>query len=298
MNDLDSYLLGLLIIAIFIKCLIFAFKRTQNCRKKYLSFLVSSSLIYLIIILLQNNLFISTSDLFGTSCLNQGCKFSFSLGSLAEFTIFFFANIMVISHDITKEISLKNCSRIIISSAIFIFVLLTYTYLIYELISNINIPFSFLEIYNTTINSYILLILIAALTCSVIIILEALMKIFISEKQSYIWSIVCFLAIGAIFEIITNKFIGLRFSIITNIVGILFYLSLIWEKKSRIKIKDIVRNIIVITLMTTQLTYILYLIKENKEYDEMSWFATVIGDESDKNFEEAILKTTEKLITI
>jgi hypothetical protein len=121
------------------------------------------------------------------------------------------------------------------------------------------------------------------------------MRIFISEQQSYFWSIVSFLAIGAIFEIITNKFIGLKFSIITNIVGILFYLSLIWEKKSRIKIKDIVRNIIVITLMTTQLTYILYLIKENKEYNEMSWFATVIGDESDKKFEEAILTTTEKL---
>ena len=295
MNDLDSYLLGLLIIAIFIKCLVIAFNQTQNSRKKHLSFLVSSCVIYLIIILLQNNLFISTSDLFGTSCLNQGCKFSFSLGSLAEFTILFFANIIVISHNITKEISLKNSSRIIISSALFIFVLLTYTYLIYELISNINIPFSFLEIYNTTINSYILLILIAALTCSVIIILQALMKIFISEKQSYFWSIVSFLVIGAIFEIITNKFIGLKFSIITNIVGILFYLSLIWEKKSRLKIKDIVRNIIVITLMTTQLTYILYLIKENKEYNEMSWFATVIGDESDKKFEEAILKATEKI---
>lgn len=295
MNDLDSYLLGLLIIAIFIKCLVIAFNQTQNCRKKHLSFLVSSCVIYLIIILLQNRLFISTSDLFGTSCLNQGCKFSFSLGSLAEFTILFFANIIVISHDIPKEISLKNSSRTIISCALFIFVLLTYTYLIYELISNINIPFSFLEIYNTTINSYILLILIAALTCSVIIILQALMKIFISEKQSYLWSIISFLIIGAVFEIITNKFIGLKFSIITNIVGILFYLSLIWEKKSKLKIKDIVRNIIVITLMTTQLTYILYLIKENKEYNEMSWFANVIGDESDKNFEEAILKTTEKL---
>ena len=295
MNDLDSYLLGLLIIAIFIKCLVIAFNQTQNSRKKHLSFLVSSCVIYLILILLQNNLFISTSDLFGTSCLNQECKFSFSLGSLAEFTILFFANIIVISHNITKEISLKKSSRIIISSALFIFVLLTYTYLIYELISNINIPFSFLEIYNTTINSYILLILIAALTCSVIIILQALMRIFISEKQSYFWSIVSFLVIGAIFEIITNKFIGLQFSIITNIVGILFYISLIWEKKSRLKIKDIVRNIIVITLMTTQLTYILYLIKENKEYNEMSWFATVIGDESDKKFEEAILKATEKI---
>ena len=295
MNDLDSYLLGLLIIAVFIKCLVIAFNQTQNSRKKHLSFLVSSCVIYLIIILLQNRLFISTSDLFGTSCLNQGCKFSFSLGSLAEFTILFFANIIVISHNIPKEISLKNSSRTIISSALFIFVLLTYTYLIYELISNINIPFSFLEIYNTTVNSYILLILIAALTCSVIIILQALMRIFISEKQSYFWSIVSFLVIGAIFEIITNKFIGLKFSIITNIVGILFYLSLIWEKKSKLKIKDIVRNIIVITLMTTQLTYILYLIKENKEYNEMSWFATVIGDESDKKFEEAILKTTEKL---
>ena len=82
---------------------------------------------------------------------------------------------------------------------------------------------------------------------------------------------------------------------ITNVVGILFYLSLLWEKKSKSKIKDIVRNIIVITLMTTQLTYILYLIKENKEYEEMSWFANVVGDESDKDFENAMIETIKKL---
>ena len=298
MNDLDSYLLGILLIIIFICSLSFAYKKIQSYRSnknKYVLFLIASSLTYLIITLLQNNLFISTSDLFGTSCLNQGCRFSFSLGSLAEFTIFFFANIIALSPNITKEISLKNIGRIIISCSIFIFILLTYTYLIYELISSINIPFAFLEIYNTTVNSYILLILIAALTCAVIIILQTLMKIFINEKQSYLWSIAAFLIIGAIYEIIANRFIGLRFSLITNVVGILFYLSLLWEKKSKSKIKDIVRNIIVITLMTTQLTYILYLIKENKEYEEMSWFANVVGDESDKDFENAMIKTIEKL---
>ena len=290
MNQLDSYLLGILLIIIFIISL-----SAVSHRPSAIRFFISSSIIYLIIIFLQNNLFISTSDLFGNSCLNPDCRLSFSLGSLAEFTILLFANIIVFTFNIKKEISLRNSVRIILSCLIFIFILLTYTYLIYELISNINIPFSFLEIYNTTINSYIFLILIAALTCSVIIILQSLMKIFISERQSYIWSIVAFLMIGALYEIIANRFIGLRFSLITNIVGILFYLSIVWEKKSRLKIKEIIRNIIVITLMTTQLTYILYLVKENREYEEMSWFANVVGDESDKNFENAILETVEKL---
>ncbi|MBQ5856844.1 MAG: HAMP domain-containing histidine kinase [Bacteroidales bacterium] len=72
-------------------------------------------------------------------------------------------------------------------------------------------------------------------------------------------------------------------------------MSLVWEQKSKLKIKSIIRNIIVITLITTQLTYILYLVKENKEYEEMSWFANVIGDESDKDFENAILEAAEKL---
>ena len=290
MNQLDSYLIGILLIIIFIKSLL-AISRQQSA----IRFFIGSSIIYLIIIFLQNNLFISTSDLFGIPCLNQDCKLSFSLGCLAEFTIFLFANIIAFTSKLKKEISLSNNIRTILSCSIFIFILLAYTYLTYELISNINISFSFLEIYNTTINSYILLILIAALTCSVIIILQTLMTIFISEKQSYIWSIAIFLAIGALYEIITNKFIGLRFSLITNIVGILFYLSVLWEKKSKLKAKEIIRNIIIITLMTTQLTYILYLVKENKEYEEMSWFANVVGDESDKDFENAILETIEKL---
>ena len=294
MNNWDSYLLGILLMLIFIISLSISYKITKD-RKSYSLFLIISSIIYLIIIFLQNNLFISTSDLFGLSCLEQDCKFNFSLGGLAEFTIFLFANVVVFTFNLKKEISLKNSTRIIASCSIFIFILLTYTYLTYELISNINIPFSFLEIYNTTINSYILLILIAALSCSVIIILQTFMKIIISERQSYFWSIVAFISIGAIFEIVVNKFIGLRFSLITNIIGIVFYASLLWEKKSRLKIKDIIRNVIVITLMTIQLTYILYLIKENKEYEEMSWFANVVGDESDNNFENAILASVEKL---
>ncbi len=300
MNHPEAYLLGILLIIIFIKSLILTYKFIKlsaiSCQLSVNSlFFIVSCLIYLIIIFLQNNLFISTSDLFGTSCLNQDCRFSFSLGSLAEFTIFLFANIIVFTFNLKEEISLRTSTKIILSCLIFIFILLTYTYLIYELISNINLPFSFLEIYNTTINSYIFLILIVALTYSVIIILQNLTKIFISEKQSYIWSIIAFLVIGAIFEIIVNNFIEFRFSIITTIVGILFYLSIILGKKSKSKIKEIVKNIIVITLMTIQLTYILYLVKENNEYNEMSWFANVVGDESDKDFENAMLKTIEKL---
>ncbi len=290
MKDIDSYLLGILLIIIFTQSLL-----AIRHRLSAIKFLISSSIIYLIIIFLQNNLFISTSDLFGSSCLNPDCRFSFSLGSLAEFTIFFFINTIVFSFNPKKEISAKNSIKIISSCAIFIFILLTYIYLIYELISNVNIPFSFLEIYNTTINSYIFLILIVALTCSVIIILQTLMRIFISKDQSYIWSIVAFLIIGAVCEIITNKFIEFRFSIITTIVGILFYICLVWEKKSKAKANGIIRNIIVITLMTTQLTYILYLVKENNEYEEMSWFANVVGDESDKDFENAMLGTIEML---
>lgn len=239
MNQLDSYLLGILLIIIFIKSLL-AISRQQSA----IRFLISSCVIYLVIIFLQNNLFISTSDLFGSSCLNPDCRFSFSLGNLAIFTTFLFVITITSTSYIKKEISLKSSTKIIISCILFIFILLTYTYLIYKLISNVNIPFSFLETYNTTTDSYIFLILIAALTCSIIITLQNLMKIFISEKQSYVWSI---------------------------------------------------RNIIVITLMTTQLTYILYLVKENKEYEEMSWFANIVGDESDKDFENAMLKTVEKL---
>lgn len=297
MNNIDSYLLGILIIIILIESLLLTYKLIQNRRKSknnHILFLLCSCVVYAIIIFLQNNLFLSTSELFGTSCLNQNCRLSFSIGNLAEFITFVFINTLLLTHNIKKDISQKKGS-IIISCSLFISILLIYIYLTYEIISNTNIPFSFLEIYNTTINSYILLVLIAVLTCSVIIILETLMKIFINEKQSYFWSIVAFLVIGAICEIIIDKFIGLKFSIVTNIVGLLFYLSIVWEKKSKSKIKGIIRSIAVITLMTTQLTYILYLIKENKEYEEMSWFATIIGDESDEDFEDAMIKAIEEL---
>ena len=206
MNKIESYIIGILLLIIFIKSLVYlsqsvykSINLKDNKTLRCLLFLIGSIFIYLIIIVLQNNLFISTSDLFGKSCLIEDCKHSFSLGVLAEFAILFFTNITFISLNLKKELTLKNHWRIILSSFILIFIILSYTYLIFELISNINIPFSFLQIYNTTINSYIFLIIIGVLTCSVIILILSLMRILISDNQSYILSIVSLLAIGGIF---------------------------------------------------------------------------------------------------
>lgn len=301
MNNFESYIVGILLLIIFIKSLLIL----SNCInsiswintnvRRSIVFLICSVIIYLIIIFLQNSLFISTSDLFGRSCLIEGSKYSFSLGALTEFAILFFANITFISLNFKKELALKKFWRIIASCFFLIFVILLYTCLIFELISNINIPFSFLQIYDTTVNSYIFLITIVILTCSIIILVQSLMRIFISENQSFLLSMVCMLALGGLCEIIVNNFIELHFSFITNIVSISFYTIVLWEKKSNLRRKIIIRDICIITLMTIQLTYILYLINENKERDEMEWFANIVGDESDEEFEEAILKVTEKL---
>lgn len=67
------------------------------------------------------------------------------------------------------------------------------------------------------------------------------------------------------------------------------------ERRSTLKLRNIIRNIVIITLMSIQLTYIFYLINENKEKEEMSWFATIIGDESDPDFEDEILKVTKSI---
>lgn len=302
MNKLESYLIGILLLIIFIKSLViisrkiyYSTKIKDNKTIKCLSFLVSSIFIYIIINVIQNNLFISTSDLFGKSCLIDGNRNSFSLGTLAELAILFFINISFISLNLKKELRLKNHWRIILSSITIIIIILSYTFFIFELISNINIPFSFLQIYNTTVNSYIFLIIIGVLTCSLIILIQNLMRIIVSENQSYILSIICLLAMGVLFEIIINNFINLHYSLITNVVAIIFYIIVIWEKKSNLRRKAIIKNICIITLMTIQLTYILYLINENKEKDEMEWFANIVGDESDEEFEKTILEVTEQL---
>ena len=179
MNNLDSYLIGTLAIIILIKFFnsIYKFLRYYRPNKNnYLPFLIISSIVYGIFILLQKKLFLNTSDLFGTSCLLPNCKYSFSLGNLAEFSILLFGNITILSGCMRKEISLKQNLRTLTSSFIFISILLIYTYFTYELISSINIPFSFLQIYDTSVNSYIFLVIIATLTCSVIILLQILMK--------------------------------------------------------------------------------------------------------------------------
>lgn len=302
MNKIESYLIGILLLIIFIKSLVILSEEINKSVKlhnnkiiKCTLFLIGSILIYITLIIVQNKLFISTSDLFGKSCLVKSSSYTLSLGTLAELAILLFVNITYISLNLKKTLTLKNYWRIVISSFILISIILSYTYFIFELISNINIPFSFLEIYNTTINSYIFLIIIGILTCSLIIFILKLMRLIVSESQSYIWSIICLIAIGIFIEVIINNFIDLHYSLITNIVVLAFYLIIIWEKKSNKRRKTIIRDIYVITLMTIQLTYILYLINENKEREEMEWFANIVGDESDEEFEKTILEVTEKL---
>ncbi len=298
MNDLDSYIIGILIIIILVK----AFRLTYDCLQKLrneknnsLLFLIISSTIFILTILLQKKLFISTSNLFGQSCIIFNTRFAFSLAELAEFTSLLFSNIIVTTSYIKKKSKLKLNYKILLSSSILTFIVLIYTYLTYELFSKTNIPFSFLQIYNTTTESYIFLMIICILSCSVIILLQNLMRIFVTEEQTYLKSVISLLITGAIFEILIREFSDIHFSIITNIITLLLYIIIIWERKSHFKIKKVIRNITVITLISTQLTYILYLINETRERDEMEWFAGVIGDESDANFEKKIVEITEHI---
>ncbi len=302
MDKMESYIAGILLLIIFIKSLVILNRQTSKSKKlkdkkiiKYLLFLIGSSIIYLIIQILQNNLFISTSDLFGKSCLIENCKHSFSLVTLTEFAILFFANITILTLNLNENLELKNNARISLSCVLLTSILITYTYIIHELISNICIPFSFLQIYNTTIDSYIFLITIGILTCAIIIFIHNLMNIIVSKTQSYVWSIIALIGIGGSFEIMCHNITDLHFSIITNIVAIALYIIVIWEKKSKLRRKRIIRNICIITLMSTQLTSILYLTNENKEREEMERFANIIGDESDEKFEATIIALTEKL---
>lgn len=298
MNDFNSYIIGFLIFFTLIITFSSTYKSLKKLRKdknNTFLFFITSSILFVLAIILQRKLFVASSNLFSQACFIYDSENSFSLGLLAEFVIFLFSNIIVLTSNIRNESKINTNIKIIISSTILASIILIYTYLIYELISKTDIPFSFLQIYNTTIESYFFLMIICILSCSFIILLQNLMKIFVTEKQSYLKSIIAILLVGAILELFLTKLIDFHFSIITNIITILLYLILIWERKSNFRIKKVIRNIGIITLISTQLTYILYLINETKERNEMEWFANVIGDESDEAFEDAIIEITERI---
>lgn len=298
MNDFNSYIIGFLIFFTLIITFSSTYKSLKKLRKdknNTFLFFITSSILFVLAIILQRKLFVSSSNLFSQPCFIYDSENSFSLGLLAEYVIFLFSNIIVLTSNIRNESKINTNIKIIISSTILASIILIYTYLIYELISKTDIPFSFLQIYNTTVESYFFLMIICILSCSFIILLQNLMKIFVTEKQSYLKSIIAILLVGAILELFLTKLIDFHFSIITNIITILLYLILIWERKSNFRIKKVIRNIGIITLISTQLTYILYLINETKERNEMEWFANVIGDESDEAFEDAIIEITERI---
>ncbi len=298
MNDFNSYIIGFLIFFTLIITFSSTYRSLKKLRKdknNTFLFFITSSILFVLAIILQRKLFVSSSNLFSQPCFIYDSENSFSLGLLAEFVIFLFSNIIVLTSNIRNESKINTNIKIIISSTILASIILIYTYLIYELISKTDIPFSFLQIYNTTVESYFFLMIICILSCSFIILLQNLMKIFVTEKQSYLKSIIAILLVGAILELFLTKLIDFHFSIITNIITILLYLILIWVRKSNFRIKKVIRNIGIITLISTQLTYILYLINETKERNEMEWFANVIGDESDEAFEDAIIEITERI---
>ena len=100
MNNSFSYIIGILLIIILAKSFKLSYKSLQKLRKdknNSLLFFLASTLIFFITILLQRKLFLSTSDLFGQSCLIPDSIFSFSLGELAEFTTLLFSNIVVLT---------------------------------------------------------------------------------------------------------------------------------------------------------------------------------------------------------
>lgn len=299
MDKTTSYITCLLLIIIMLKSLklinIYINHQIKNKKKRCFLFFTFSVSIYILINILQNNLFVSTSSIFTDQCLKITDKIYLSLGVLTELTILIFCNIVAISSSLEVKIDRNKTAGSLSSSFILISILLVFTYFIYELISNTNVPFSFLQVYDTSIDSYIFLIIIGILSCGTIILIQRLMEVLITEKQSYVISIISFLLIGAIIEITVNQFIDLRFSILTNIIGILIYIIAIWNKKSNLRIKKFINDVGFIVLISIQLTYILYLINETYERNEMEWFANVIADESDKEFEDKIIEITEEL---
>lgn len=299
MNDIDSFVLAIILIFILFISYNYLFSIIQHCnlcKVKYLVFFVLSLFIYFLFRWLREPLFLSTSQLFGVSCISPDSNYSISLGRLAEFSIFFMVNVFVLTQNyLKKKINIKTSLRIILSTFIFIFIFFTYVYLIFSLISNTNISLSFLQIYDTTAFSYILLIIICVITSFVIILLHNLVNFFINENQSYLLSLFVFVIFSFIYEFVLNHLIDFRFSLITNIIGLLFYFIILWERKSKIKKKTIITNALIISLITTQLTYILYFINETNEKEEMKWFAMVVGDESDKSFENAMISIIDEI---
>lgn len=300
MDSKESYFIGFILLSIYIICIYLIYNiikiiNKNNEKKQFWAYVFSSVIFFIIFSQLQKFLYISTSDLFGKSCLISNDNISFSLGVLAEFSILLMAISIMFYNSFNKEIELKVRSRIILSSTLFILIILIYTYLIHELISNTNIHFSFLQLYDTTPSSYIFLIIICIITSSAVFTLQSIVNILISKEQSFFYSLITFLIIGMIIEILFKFIITIHYSLITNIVGILIYITMLWYKKSPSKTKSLIRNIMLISLMTIQLTYILYLINETKEREEMSWFANVVANESDKAFESKILEIKDKL---
>lgn len=255
MNDIHSFIVAIVLFYVLILSYKIIFRYIQNepkIKAKYLTFLLCSGLFFAVVLMLQKCLFLSTSDLFSASCLLPDCKYSFSLAELAEFAFFLVFNTIALTKNLNKKINLSRTSRIALSIISIVFILLTYTYLIVKLISNINIHFTFLQIYSTNVFSYIFLIVICVLASAAIILLQNATNVLLKEKFDN-------------------------------------------ERKSTLKMKNVAISIFIITSMSILLTYIFYHINETKEKEEMSWFATVIGDESDAAFEEEILKATEQI---
>ncbi len=298
MNRTTSYLICLVLIIIMLKSLNLinnSLYHIRNKKRRYSLFLTLSISIYILISIIQNNLFVSTSSIFTEPCLKITDKIYLSLGVLTELTLLIFCNIVVITSALKIKCSRNKTTSTLISSFILISILLAYTYFMYKLISNINIPFSFLQVYDASIDSYVFLIIIGIFSCGTIILIQRLMEVVVSEKQSYTYSIIIFLVFGIIFEIVLNQFTNIKFSILTNIIGIFIYLVVIWDKKSKLRIRKIIKDVSFIILISIQLTYILYLINETYERNEMEWFANVIADESDKDFEDVIIEISEEL---
>lgn len=294
MNKIYSYIIGILLITLLLKLFNYTFSILNKRKGLFLLFPIISLVILIFINFLQNNLFLSTSKLFGNSCLKN--NLNISLGLLSEISCWLLYNITCLSSKIPDK-EKKTKGKLLLISTVTYTILLIYTYIILYLLSNTNIYFHFLQIYKTTAESYVFLIIIGIITCSVIILLKNLLSKNISKNSRFINALTSSICVSFIANIIAIQFIEIKCVIFICLATIVFVLISLWKKKSDIKYKSIISNIVIITLMSIQLTYILYYINEKKEKEEMEWFATVVGDESDEVFEQKIMEITQKIKT-
>lgn len=286
-------LTGIIAYVLIFKILHLNIKLVKRPSLLYLTFLATSVIIYILMLIIRKHLFILNSEIYLTNQVEEAFP-NMTLGSITEIALLYFANITAAAICLSKrkKSKLNLFLRIIFSSILIISILILYRDFAIKIMQYILSPHGTEAIDIKPAFGMTIFLMLGFISIGVLSFSNSILRHFHHDKENKLIWIITFsastiLCLACLYDINFNMWL--------SIGGIILLYSTLMFTKHLAKKNNLIVAIIQIMMMSAWITLFYDTNKETRIEKSMRECAILLSDEKDETFERTYDTINEKI---